>query len=377
MSGGIDNKEGMMNNLVVFGNSQQEFWRREFQAKILPKTGNYLIEIQELIDSGIRPIVQIGQNCEEIVELQEFPKNSLIVHLYADETYLVTNNIKLIRLPSAYKILRSYPIPRIQILGIFSSLVSSLMDAFNSRKKPSKKKLIRYWAAGIVMASRQILIKLLETVYRRESISFLLGYTDIFCESYTSAIKNRFEKVINDATSLFSISDSTLNKIIKSKEFDLCFVGQRGNIVREIAVEQSLGVKNSRIVIRDKFGGSFGFNDSTVDTGTEYLEILLNSRFNLCPPGNYSGFSFRIMESLICATYPIINNHPLTDPFFTNPLQLLQAKKIPRSWKMLISSELDKVEVDINQNVESGRLFLEEELNNLLLRLNALQRSRG
>lgn len=377
MSGGIDNKEGMMNNLVVFGNSQQEFWRREFQAKILPKTGNYLIAIQELIDVGIRPIVQIGQNCEEIVELQEFPKNSLIVHLYADETYQIANNIKLIRLPSAYKILRSYPIPRIQILGIFSSLASFLTDVFHSSKQLSKKKLIRYWAAGIVMASRQILIKLLETVYRRESESFSLGYTDIFCKSYLRTVKTRFKEVIDDESSLFSISDNTLDKIIKSKDFDLCFVGQRGNVVREIAVEQSSKVKNSRIVIRDKFGGSLGFNDSTEDTGTEYLEILLNSRFNLCPPGNYSGYSFRIMESLVCATNPIINNYPLTDPFFTNPLQMLQAKKVPRSWKTLISSELDKVEVDINSNVESGRLFLEKELNNLCLSLNALQRLRG
>ena len=366
-----------MNNLVVFGNSQQEFWRREFQAKILPKTGNYLIEIQKLIDVGIRPIVQIGQNSEEIVELQRFPKNSLIVHLYADETYQISNNIKLIRLPAAYKILRPYPISKLQIMSILHSHISSFLDVFNSEKQLSITRLIRYWAAGIVMASRQIQIKLLENVNRKTSISFLLGYTDIFCNSYITAIHNGFEEDIDDVTSLFSISGSTLNKIVKSKEFDLCFVGQRGNIVREMAVNQSLKIANSRIIIRDKFGGSLGFNDSTVNTGIEYLEIMLKSRFNLCPPGNYSGYSFRIMESLICATYPIVNNYPLTDPFFTNPSQVIQTTKSFKSWKTLIASKVDENEADINENVKRGRLFLEKEVKNLLLELKGLQHSLG
>jgi hypothetical protein len=377
LSGGIDNKEGMMNNLVVFGNSQQEFWRREFQAKILPKSGNYLSEIQKLIDAGIRPIVQIGQNCEEIVELQEFPKNSLIVHLYADETYQINNNIKLIRLPAAYKILRSYPIPRIQIFSILFSVTSSFLDVFNSSNQLSMKKLIRYWAAGTVMASRQILIKSLENAYRRQSISFLLGYTDIFCKSYISSVENRFGEVIDDGTSLFSIGGRTIAKIIDGKEFDLSFVGQRGNIVREIAVDQSLRIKDSRIIIRDKFGGNLGFNGSTIDTGIEYLEVMLNSRFTLCPPGNYSGYSFRIMESLICGTYPIVNNYPLTDPFFTSPIQVLQTTRTPKSWKALISSIVEKDEADVNQNVEIGRFFLEKEVNNLLLQLKVLKSTRG
>ena len=366
-----------MDNLVVFGNAQKEFWRREFQAKIFPKTGNYLNEIQKLIDVGIRPIVQIGQNSEEIVELQGFPKNSLIVHLYADETYQISNNIKLIRLPAAYKILRSYPISRIRILGLLYSLASCFLDIFNSGNKLSIKKVIRYWAAGIVMASRQIQIKLLENVNRKTSISFLLGYTDIFCNSYITAIHNGFEEDIDDGASLFSISGSTLDKIIQSKEFDLCFIGQRGNIVREMAVNQSLKFANSRIVIRDKFGGSLGFNDSTAHTGIEYLELLLKSRFNLCPPGNYSGYSFRIMESLICATYPIVNNYPLTDPFFTNPIQILQTTKSFKSWKTLIASKVDENEADINENVERGRLFLEKEVKNLLLELKGLQHSLG
>jgi hypothetical protein len=249
------------------------------------------------------------------------------------------------------------------------------LDIFNSGKKLSIKKVIRYWAAGIVMALRQILIKLLENVNRKTSISFLLGYTDIFCNSYISAIDNRFEEVIDDGASLFSISGSTLDKIIQSKEFDLCFVGQRGSIVREMAFDQSLRIKNSRIIIRDKFGGSLGFNDSTAHTGIEYLELLLKSRFNLCPPGNYSGYSFRIMESLICATYPIVNNYPLTDPFFTNPIQVLQTTKFFKSWKTLIASKVDKNEADINENVESGRLFLEKEVKNLLFELKGLQHS--
>jgi len=83
------------------------------------------------------------------------------------------------------------------------------------------------------------------------------------------------------------------------------------------------------------------------------------------------------MESLICATYPIVNNYPLTDPFFTSPIQVLQTTRTPKSWKALISSIVEKDEADVNQNVEIGRFFLEKEVNNLLLQLKVLKSTRG
>jgi len=111
----------MMGELVIFGSAQQEFWRREFKAKFLPKSGNRLDEMWRLIEAGIRPIVQIGQNPAEIIAMKGFPKDSLIIHLYADETYRIDTSIKLMKLPAAYKILRSYPNPKCKFLG-FSSL---------------------------------------------------------------------------------------------------------------------------------------------------------------------------------------------------------------------------------------------------------------
>jgi len=363
-----------MSELVIFGSAQQEFWRREFKAKFLPKSGNYLDEMQRLIEGGIRPIVQIGQNPEEIIALKRFPKDSLIIHLYADETYRINTSIKLMKLPATYKILRSYPIPKLQILGIFFSFYSLLLDVLNSRTRLNVKNLAVFWAAGIVMASRQVQIKFLEKYYRKVSIPISLGYTDIFCNSYVNFMNGNFHEPLDVNESLFQIKKTTLAKVLKGKESYLCFVGQRGNIEREIAVAQSLRMQNSQIIIRDKFGGSLGFNDSTSVTGNQYLKLMLNSRFSLCPPGNYSGFSFRLMESLICGTYPIVKNYALTDPFFINPIPVLQENYVPKSWKNLIANSVDKAEADVNQRIESGRNFLKKELNNLHEDLQVLQR---
>lgn len=366
-----------MSELVIFGSAQQEFWRREFKAKFIPKSGNYLDEMRRLIEVGIRPIVQIGQNSEEIVALEGFPKNSLIIHLYADETYRINTSFKLIKLPATYKILGSYPIPKLTILGLFFSFASMFLDILNSRRRLNVKNLAIFWAAGIVMTSRQVQLKFLEKCFRKDSVPILLGYTDIFCESYVGLIKSKFHESLDTYESLFLIEKTTLAKIIKDKEFDLCFVGQRGNIEREMAVAQSLRIKNSQIIVRDKFGGSLGFNDSTSDTGNQYLKVMLSSRYSLCPPGNYSGFSFRLMESLICGTYPIMKNYPLTDPFFINPIPVFKENQVPTKWKILIESSVGKAKTDVNQRIESGRIFLINELNKLHKHLLFLQRSRG
>ena len=49
-----------MNNLIVFGNAEKEYWRRELGATVFPKTSGYLVQIQSYIEQGIRPIVQLG-----------------------------------------------------------------------------------------------------------------------------------------------------------------------------------------------------------------------------------------------------------------------------------------------------------------------------
>jgi hypothetical protein len=190
-------------------------------------------------------------------------------------------------------------------------------------------------------------------------------------------MKENFHEPLDGNESLFLIKENTFGKVLKDKESILCFVGQRGNIEREMAVAQTLRIQNSQIIIRDKFGGSLGFNDSTSNTGNEYLKVMLNSRFSLCPPGNYSGFSFRLMESLICGTYPISKNYALTDPFFINPIPVLQENYVPNSWKKLIANSVYKAESDVNQRIESGRNFLKNELNNLHEHLEVLQHSRG
>jgi len=233
------------------------------------------------------------------------------------------------------------------------------LDVFNSRRRLSVKNLAVFWAAGIVMASRKVQIKFLEKLFGKVLIPISLVYTDIFCNTSVNFMNGNFHEPLDAIEILFLIKENTFEKVLKDKEYDLCFVGQRGNIEREMAVAQSLRIQNSRIVIRDKFGGSLGFNESTFDTGNEYLKLMLNSIFSLCPSGNYSGFSFRLIESLICGTYPMLKNYALIDAFF-NPIPVLQENYVPISWKNLIANSVHKAESDLNQRIENGRNFLKK-----------------
>ena len=366
-----------MTELVIFGNAQQEFWRREFQAKVIPKTGNYLEEIQNLVDSGIMPIVQIGQNPAEIAELMKFPKKSLVIHLYADETYRVKNNIRVMRLPATYKILRSYPTPRIRIQNIFYSTISSFLDIKNSKFKISNSNFVRFWAAGMVMSLRQVSIRILGILFRKSSIVCPLGYTDIFCISFLNYKDYQLQETSAENESLFLITEKNIQDILQNKKNTICFVGQRGNIAREIAVEEISKTPNSIVIVRDRFGGSIGFNGSTDKTGIEYLKIMLESKFTICPPGNYSGYSFRLMESLLCFTYPIINNYPLTDPLFTNPVHAFENKYFPKTWRKLISNVLTQDFSNVSRNIQIARFDLQKKVDILKFELNNLQRLRN
>ena len=362
----------MMTELVIFGNAQQEFWRREFKAKVIPKTGNYLEEIQRLVVSGIKPIVQVGQNPAEITELMKFPKKSLVIHLYADETYRVKNNIRVMRLPATYQILRSYPIPRIRIQNIFYSTICSFLDMKNSKFKISNRNFVKFWAAGMVMSLRQVSIRILGILFRKPSMACPLGYTDIFCISFLNYKDYQFEDTSAKNESLFLISNKNAQNILQNKKTTICFVGQRGNIAREIAVEEISKTPNSILIVRDRFGGSIGFNGSTDKTGTEYLKTMLESKFTICPPGNYSGYSFRLMESLMCFTYPIINNFPLTDPLFTNPLHTFETKYFLKTWRKLISKILAQDFSNVSRTVQIARLEMQKEVDILKFQLNDL-----
>ena len=112
----------------VFSLTEHDFWRREFQAEVTIKDENYLAKLRDLIHYGVRPVIQVGPNKQEALELIGLPKASVIVQFHADETYLPGVNFQIIRNPAVSMILRSYPIPKLRASKFFASQFAGLND---------------------------------------------------------------------------------------------------------------------------------------------------------------------------------------------------------------------------------------------------------
>jgi hypothetical protein len=362
-----------MNNLIVFGNAEKEYWRRELGATVFPKTSGYLVQIQSYIEQGIRPIVQVGSGKEELEELTIFPRNSIIASLYADETYSPKSNQDLLNADSIFLVIRSYSLPKYSLIKVMKSFVQGLLDLSSNLSFPNSLKFFNLCSAGLVMALRQKKIGKLEKKLEKNSIAIPFGYTDLFCQSFISFLTDNFGIELKPEVSLLSSEVSEiLSKGEANRKFRFGFIGQRGNLARNFAIN-SVRTKNSILVERDHYGGTLGGNEATRATGIEYIEVLTKSTSFLCPPGNYSGHSFRILESLICGALPIVSSNVITDPLFQDPTGLNGNSHVIYSWKKRIREHELLNSSQINDLLQEARIKHAEQIQSSKLHLQKFQ----
>ncbi len=335
--------------------SELEFWRREFQADVSMKNRNYLDKTKELIASGVRPIIQIGPSEQETLALKGFPAGSLIVQFHADETYLPKINYQIIRNPAVAMILRSYPIPGFKLLRFFKIQCQGLIDLLDNFSIQNFIEFLRLTGAGIVIVNRQIFIAILEKFYSKTSSPIPLGYTDLFAESYSK---------VNQLDENFSLVDFALNKVpTKNKKFDIVFVGQLGKLTRRVAIQAMRHVSSKELILRKNYGGTIGIYGATIESGIESVHTLMNSKYALCPPGNYSNNTFRIAESLICGAAPVFNQGSVTDPICTYSYLDEGILKLPNRWKkkVLLAVKTDQDSTDSSTQISLRNLRSEIE----------------
>jgi len=362
-----------MNNLIVFGNAEKEYWQRELGARVFPKTSGYMVLIQSYIEQGIRPIVQVGSGKEELEVLTSFPKNSIIAALYADETYSPKLNQDLLSTDSIFLIIRSYSLPKYSLIKVMKSFAQGLIDLSSNLSFPNLLKFSKLWLAGIVMASRQKKIGKLEKKLGKNSITIPLGYTDLFCQSFISFLTDNFGIELKSEVSLLSSEVSEiLSKVEASRRFRFGFIGQRGNLARNFAIN-SVRNMNSILVERDRYGGTLGGNEATRASGIEYVEVLTKSTSFLCPPGNYSGHSFRILESLVCGALPIVASNVITDPLFQDPTGLNENSHFIYSWKKRIREHELLSSSQVKDLFQEARNKLTEQIQSSKLKLQKFQ----
>jgi len=334
----------------VIALSENEFWKREFQADVSPKNENYLDKAKELIASGVKPVIQVGPSRQDILDLIGFPIGSLIVQFHADETYLPKINYQIIRNPAVGMILRSYPLPKLNLTKLFKSQYFGFIDLLDDFSFRNLIEFLKLLGAGIIMVKRQTFIAILERIYSKTSIPMPLGYNDLFAESFSK---------VNQVNESSSLIDLALNDVpTKNRKFDIAFVGQSGKLTRRVAIQAMNQVLSKEIILRKNYGGAIGIYGATLESGIESVQALMNSKFALCPPGNYSNNTFRIAESLICGAAPMFNQGSITDPISSYSYLDDFILGLPRRWKKKVA-----LAVELKQDLTE--LSVEKSLRNL------------
>jgi hypothetical protein len=334
----------------VISLTEHEFWRRELGATFHRKDANYLARLKSFIDSGLIPVVQIGPSKQEVMDLTGFPKGSLIVQFHADETYLPQINYQIIRNPAVAMILRSYPIPKFKLHKLFKSQFFGFIDLFDNFSLKNLFEFLKLFGAGIVMVKRQSIIAILERLYSKTSIPMPLGYNDLFAESFSKVNQ------VNESSSL--VDFALIKAPAKNKKFDIAFVGQSGKLTRRAAIKAMSEVLSKELILRKNYGGAIGIYGATLESGIESVQALMNSKFALCPPGNYSNNTFRIAESLICGAAPMFNQGSITDPISTYSYLDDVILELPNRWKKKVA-----LATTVNQDLTD--LSVEKSLRNL------------
>lgn len=222
------------------------------------------------------------------------------------------------------------------------------------------------------MFKRQLRIKK-ETKYSGKSIiNIPLGYTDFFAETFLSYLEREQSNEVSESDSLLEFA-ILANTQPSHRTYKFVFIGQFGQIVRQYAINALQKFDSKKLVVRISYGGVSNDENRKLKIGEEYVNGLIESHISVCPPGNISGNSYRIMESLICGSYPAVMSNVLCDPLFESPvIEVLRGRK-PFTWHRYLK-RLDKVpSAELQQKVVENLHKFREEISVANLQIEAFQ----
>jgi hypothetical protein len=229
---------------------------------------------------------------------------------------------------------------------------------------------------GYILASRKNQITKWHNKFAKSNVNLHLGYTNLFAQSVDAFLAQRLKSNYINSNSLLKNSSEIFKNTLK--EYKFCFVGQRGKFWRQRALSLfefwNESTTNGKIYlqIREKFGGTIGSNGASLSTGFEYTKVIIDSHFSLCPPGNFSNYTFRILESVVSGTIPIICQPCPTDPFGVNQV-ISSSIPVFGDWFSALAfmdevSQFGVIRFDYQQNLVSAFERHFREVNSLLLK---------
>jgi hypothetical protein len=351
---------------IIYTDGQAQMWRREYKYCVKPRTKDFLTQARKQVEKGLRPIIEVSELDIEILnKLSTWEKNSWICYLSTDEIYSLKLNFKILNMKSCKTVIRPYQLSRIKFLRIIIAPIVGFAEFTQDPSAGGLIEILKWSKKGIGMAIRKQILILIEKWRKKESVSILLGYTDVFATSFIS-IEN-MDTQLNESL----VSKGLQNiKIDGNREYTYSFLGQRGQINRAWALKTLSRIPNSYLKVRDSFGGYFGEGSGSLEAGIENVEILKKSRFSVCPPGNISGNSFRITESSICGALPIMTTLTLCDPTFNIPTGFWRTGWC--LWKANLKSASMLGDDTININQRKNLQFIHDKIKIDTIKINEI-----
>ena len=353
----------------IFTNDQTEYWMREFGFLVHKMNDANQSVLRNLVESGMTPLVAVEKNLEAF---RGFPPDSLIALLNADEKYDSELNAAILNCVVFKATIRMYRVPEASYRGIFKALLIGLLESLKVLNFITPKRFAGWSIEGIGMAKRQSRMARDIENSGKTIINVPLGYTDFFAETFLEKLKHTESMEVLKIDSLLEIAVKS-NFISKSKKNKFAFIGQLGHLVRQYAIEALRKFDLKILIVRDGYGGVSNEENRKLRIGEEYVDGLMESCVSVCPPGNISGNSYRIMESLICGAYPAVMSSVLCDPLFESPvIEVLPGRK-PHTWYRYLK-KLEKVsEVKLQLSVLENLHKFRDEIKVAKLEIENLQ----
>lgn len=331
-----------------------EFLDRELQWSFFKKNEN-IRNNGDQIDEFQEKVILIGntKNEEDFILNLNF---QVWVMLYADETYKPLKTLNVLRNKKVKGILRPYPLIHTPFFGTkekiefdIKRIIKSFIFQYMLRNPIIT---LKTFFVSILFNFRILILILLHLCFRKPSYGLMLGYTNDFCKE----ICRKFN--VESGKSILNLQTKALNDRI----YTISFLGQKGKIWRQLALKNLKNLQSDKVFIevRRNFSGREATAQNTLKNLQEYIEKMENSVYTLCPPGNYSRFTFRWMESIVLGSCPL--ELEVVFPDFLNSLKKVHASEESLTWS-------DKFEKIIGLKTEIT-LTKVDELRNLVIKEN-------
>lgn len=302
-------------------------------------------------NNNLQLVVLIGGNLEELEVLDRFPSKSVWIFLYADETFIPKLNKAVIEHQAVIGVIRSYPDASIPLFVSLRKCLRNFMAIIGKANIRNLYGLLKELPYGLMLIIRKYWVSCLHSLHRKPSLHLFPGYTNLFCEGF----KQTFGKEIGCSTSLIRFA---VEERLARRKFRVGFVGQSGSAWRQYCLFQASEKYSSdefAFRLNNGFMGTFGSNGATIDSSRKYIEELFTFEYSLCPPGNYSYGSFRLLESLICGSVPILALDCSYDSTYAIPFEISR-KTISNTWAQTFT-EIDQISEVERQEILKAALI--------------------